>query len=137
MPIENKGLTSILEAVIAAANDTTNALGEDTPVEKFSAYGNLLPHILSIVGNVAHLPAEIKDLDRKEVQGFVNTFASKVDLPGEKADAIVQAAIPVFNTVAGTLIDQIEHLARFIKGVFGNGEESVPASEVAGEVKEG
>lgn len=108
-------ITNILQLILHATNSTSNALGTGSTVDKLAAYGNLFPDILAVIGSVKDVPAEVIDLDSKELGGLVDHVAKNLDLPGEKADAVVRKGAEVFNAVVPSLVQGFEGIASLFK----------------------
>jgi hypothetical protein len=108
-------ITKLFDLFISGVNNTTTALGEDSAVGKLGAYGDLLPAILNVVGSVKNLPTELRDLDPGEVGTLITHVAQKIDLPGDRAEAIVRKGAEVANQVLQTVAVGTKELGVIIK----------------------
>lgn len=110
-------IVKVINLLVDAFNDTESALGQGTHGVSFSAYGNLLPDIMGLAGEVGDLPSELAMLDAQTIATLVSAAAQKLDIPNEKARAVVDKVVQLLSSILSTTVSQAEAVAAAIKAI--------------------
>lgn len=94
-------IQNAIHTIADAAEDTNNALGKGTPVEKVGDFGNLIPDLVQLAGNAHVLPADLGQVPPDAVAQLSTVAQSRLGVNPQQAQTAVNGVLGILHELQG------------------------------------